>query len=63
MIAAESEEMIFQEDSIIIKEYDLIKGIYLIIRGTGTESSSVSGVNYKEKKGKFDAISLHSLCT
>jgi len=59
----ESEEMIFQEDSIIIKEYDLIKGIFLIVRGNGTETSSAPGISYKEKKGKYDAISLHSLCT
>jgi len=55
--------MIFQEDSIIIKEYDLIKGIFLIVRGNGTETSSAPGISYKEKKGKYDAISLHSLCT
>ena len=68
-IIEESEERIYQEDSVIVKEHDLIKGIknknilnylgiYVIVRGSGTESSSAPGVNYKEKKGKYEIISI-----
>jgi hypothetical protein len=52
-----------------VKEHDLIKGkffilgIYLIVRGSGTETTSSQDILFKEKKGKYDVISYHSIAT
>jgi hypothetical protein len=46
-----------------MKEHDLIKGIFVIVRGSGTESNESSEIMFKEKKGKFDIVSCHNVCT
>jgi hypothetical protein len=46
----------------MIKEHDLIKGFYVIVRGCGTESSESSDVMFKDKKGKYDIVSYHNVC-
>ncbi len=35
----------------------------MIFQGSGTESSYQNGVEYTEQKGRYDVISLYSLCT
>ena len=64
-ILKDSQELIFQQDTYIVKQHDIIKGstliegIYIIVRGSGTEVAESWDIMYKEKKSKFDVISPH----
>ena len=41
----------------LLKVFILIKGIFIIIRGFGVETTDSANIVYKEKRGKYDIIS------